>query len=200
MTAWLFALAGKVFKNKEIKKFWERYLPLKFRQHCIRKGEIKLTSTLLKAGYSPYILYPATYFIDKIPSQKEQLFTLFPQNSFHRNMFNSFIEKQISSKELSLKEKDDIILNALRELSAVTNQMHIFNLSGVRFCSFPFLKKDLFWRDVYSLTQIRFICDYLKENIGEEESNEILNYYIKRGNAYQTLPFLKLALLKKGLI
>ncbi|MBS0271325.1 MAG: hypothetical protein JSR85_01605 [Proteobacteria bacterium] len=199
MTAWLFALAGKVFKNKEIKKFWDRYLPLKFRQHCIRKGEVKLTSTILKAGYTPYIFYPASYFIKKIHCQKEKELTLFPQNDFYRKLFNSFIEKQIPLKEISLKDNDEIILNSLRDLSAGTNQMHFFNLNGVRFCSFPFLKKDLFWRDIYSLAQIRSICDYLK-SAGEDESDEILHYYMKRGNAHQTLPFLKLALFKRGLI
>jgi hypothetical protein len=51
------SFSKEVISNDEFQKFWERYVPLNYRRHAIRNGEVKLTSTLINQGFlcKPYV-------------------------------------------------------------------------------------------------------------------------------------------------
>ncbi len=45
------SFSNRVLKNKEILKFWKRYVPTKYRRLAILNGEIKLSEVLIKEGF-----------------------------------------------------------------------------------------------------------------------------------------------------
>jgi hypothetical protein len=55
--SFLLSFSKDVWTNARFQRFWKRYIPSSIRRHAIHKGEVKLTSELLKAGFyaSPYI-------------------------------------------------------------------------------------------------------------------------------------------------
>ena len=49
-------ISGEVLLHKRIQKYWKNYVPLSTRRHSIHKGEMKLTKTILKAGFQQNVL------------------------------------------------------------------------------------------------------------------------------------------------
>jgi hypothetical protein len=46
------SFSNEVLRNPEFMKFWKQYLPLNYRRHAIRNGEVKLTTTLIEQGFT----------------------------------------------------------------------------------------------------------------------------------------------------
>lgn len=51
------SMAGHVFNHRRLREFWHRYKPYDLRKHAIHAGEIALTKTIKRAGFSIDVLF-----------------------------------------------------------------------------------------------------------------------------------------------
>jgi hypothetical protein len=69
---------ASVINGKSFLKFWKRYLPSQYKRHAIHKGEIKLSTVLLKEGFLPKVIVTADYLRDSIKKVgRDKLVVLF---------------------------------------------------------------------------------------------------------------------------
>ena len=54
----------KIFQEKKFSEFWHNYYPSELRHHAINNGEVGLSSTCIKLGYSPVSYVSAQLILD----------------------------------------------------------------------------------------------------------------------------------------
>ena len=59
MGSYAFSVAGKVFADAQIRRFWRGYRPYDIRPHAIRKGELGFSQCLERCGYRVDVIYSA---------------------------------------------------------------------------------------------------------------------------------------------
>ncbi len=202
MASWLFVLSGKAFKHEKIQNFWNQYIPLDFKRHCVQQGEVGFTSVVQRAGYTPYIIYPSSHFINNIldDGNIEKAWRVFPKDVLMPPALSFSDDTKLPAKRLSQEHEKEKLSQFFYDLSETKQQMHLFNLNGICFGSFPFLKKDLRWLEIYSLDQIYYALDYVKNRVKKEDITEIRTYYTKRGSAREKLSLVQRILVTKGFL
>jgi hypothetical protein len=64
--SYAFSVSGDVFRDPRLQKFWRSYRPYDIRPHAIHQGEMGLSRSLRKAGYSFDVIYPVDRLADRL--------------------------------------------------------------------------------------------------------------------------------------
>jgi Rhamnan synthesis protein F len=54
--------------HPSFRRFWQNYLPISTRSYAIHRGEVRLSRTMLEAGFSPQIIFDRSRLIDALQS------------------------------------------------------------------------------------------------------------------------------------
>ncbi len=209
--SWCFQLSRSCLLESVVMKFFTTFLPINSRRYLITAGEIELTQTITKLGYSPItfddplslIHYTSlnAYFFPKVVFVK-LAFSLFnttitTDKTTHdfTNIPINFSKFVISSNPTELME----LAFSLGSFDHLINRVHLLNLNAVLYNSFPFIKKDLYGRGVYSLATLTAFNEELRKSGEIEIANEVSSDIIGRQSVYD-MPLFKRRLFLYGII
>jgi hypothetical protein len=159
--SFMLSFGRRVIESRAFRQFWHRYKPMATRRWAIFKGEGALTATLLRAGFRPHVLYRASHLRPHLCGTQEEVALLpievrgiiagtgdpTPTTTLHK--FGVLVKWLGSTNrpERALKETivDEIIAR---------NQMHAAGYMFRKFLKMPMIKRDVFYRAVYSLEDL----------------------------------------------
>ncbi len=141
------AISGEVWGHKEFHDFWHSYVPLDARQHAIKRGAVRLSKALRKAGFKPFVAYPSGAFL--VPLR---------DNQFDMNLEK--LKPLLPARFGVLPLTPTNWYTKLVLFQKLASPIHMWQILGVQRGDVPFIKKDLFYRAVFSEAQLRsFIKD-----------------------------------------
>jgi hypothetical protein len=194
VSSWLFSVSGELFRDPAFQQFWADYLPISSRTHAIWYGEIGLSAHLQRHGIQPEILYPPQLVGDLCVSlDSDRLCRAMPRLSSVTLWYQ--LRDRMSATDMVGRE---ILRRIVLDQGELHNTSNLYNLLLVEFCDFPFLKKDLVFRNDYSLSQIE---EVLRNWDGEDHQHvaEIVGFFRSRG-AMRWRRGIRGVLIKEGLI
>jgi hypothetical protein len=128
----------------------------------VMQGEGELTKRILNAGYRPLILFRAENLLPKLcmldRSEIEKAAELFPQK-IQKN-FHSLAEKESATA----KGFATAVVNEVLQ----RNQMHAAGFAFMNYLGLPLFKRDIVYRELFTLTQARRIIDRLGISVPDE--------------------------------
>lgn len=151
ISSWLFSVSRELWQQPFFRRYWRKLRPIHCRRHTIRAGELRLSACLTYHRVPFALMYPASVFmaaLQKLPA--------------------TAIEETLQYLPYGFLKGDPAVLAAesfrdvrWRVLSAQrgTNQTAFWQLVGLLHADFPFVKKDIYYRGVFSLAQMRLFFD-----------------------------------------
>jgi rhamnan synthesis protein F len=169
--SWFFAVSGNVFNSSLFQDFFRKYRPVSYRRHVIHRGEIRLTRRLVRSQIYPKVLFPADEVFEKVfAADEKQIISqlallsnictydvvarILSGNSRSKNALLRAMSPDISAAGLPDYQLLFMLRRALADESALQNGMNLMNLLLLVNSDFPFLKKDLVYRDMFHTIQI----------------------------------------------
>ena len=169
-----------VLKGKNFSNFWTNFLISDDRRSNIHNGEIKLSEAILADGFTPTIFLSTDKVLDTIMSKEDNLSKLIMEMSFNPHIDPAILER---IKDLYLENNSDDSNSAIIQLnnSAIRRILSsLINKYGMIICApffiinefgFPFLKRDLVYRQVTEWMEIR--------NMSASFDSDLLEEYLK---------------------
>ena len=192
VASFLMSFGRRVVGSEAFRRFWRRYKPLGSRRWAIFRGEGELTAALLRAGFKPRVLYRAAHLNEAL-SRGADVVPLLPLDLrawlagdaeprstpfFHKMVVGL---KRLRGAYRPPTTMQEIVIDEVMG----RNQMHAAGLMFQKFLGLPIIKRDLYFRGVYSL-------DDLAAAVADQPPalrDEIMSDLRSRGNAQQLGPF-----------
>ena len=162
LSSWCFQLSAAVVNSAAFHRWAAQLAPLTNRVYLIRAGEIRLSRILFAAGLQPRVLFDRSFWLslcDRIRASDNVVAGILP-----RNLMELYPKGRDNNRFLSL-----------------ANQTHLFTFPGIAFGVFPFLKKDLYHRRVFSLEHIELLCAEIAARYGHPLAAECRHILFGRG-------------------
>jgi hypothetical protein len=161
VSSWCFQLSTEVLQSPAFVEFWKTYRPIDSRRHAIRRGEVGLTSALLRAGYVPKVLFDAGNLL-RVVLQKH----------------DGSNEKQLLQQHCTLKPEmaSTSVLNGVLKSLFEGEQLNQTNSLGVLLISeagFPFIKKAMAFQSNCPISVILVILEERMSGFCLEAANEV---------------------------
>lgn len=160
VASFLMSFGSRVVQSPAFRKFWRRYCPIDTRRWAIFRGEGALTAKLLKAGFRPHVLYRAEYLRPHLEAcdfdEIMQSVSLLPLTA--RNIVGV---KVAQAKRAELAEA---IISAIM----AHNQMHVGGFLFRKWLGLPLIKRDIFYREIYTFDEISLILTDLESPLRDE--------------------------------
>ena len=162
LSSWCFQLSAAVVNSAAFHRWTTQLALIPNRVYLIRAGEIRLSRILLTAGLRPRVLFDRSFWLslcDRIRTSDNIVASILPRNL----------------TELYPKHRDN------DRFLYMANQTHLFTFPGIAFGLFPFLKKDLYHRRVFSLEHIELLCADIAARYGHPLAAECRHILLGRG-------------------
>jgi hypothetical protein len=192
VASFMMSFGRRVIANAAFRQFWQRYKPLGTRRWAIFRGEGPLTAALLRAGFRPRVLYQAAHLREPL-SREAEIVPLLPLD------LRAWLAGEGERSPTTLLHK---IAAALKWLHGVRqppaalpaivvdeimgrNQMHAAGLMFRKVLGLPIVKRDLYFRGVFSL-------DDLAAAVADQPPalrDDIMADLRRRGHARELGPF-----------
>ena len=171
-----------VLKAPNFIKFWDNFLISDDRRLNIHNGEIKLSASILKDGFKPVVFLSTDNVINKILSSKETLQKFLIEASANKHLDQNVISglKSLSLAFYNKKSTPEHIAYYTASLKQEISRM-IDRFGMIVVCpffiidefGFPFLKRDLVYRQITEWMLIRdqgknFDQDLLEEYVNDQ--------------------------------
>ncbi|CAM8435288.1 rhamnan synthesis F family protein [Candidatus Methylopumilus universalis] len=195
--SFLLGFSRNIFRSKFFKNFWKFYLPLNSRLHTIHKGEVGLTSLLLKNGYTPFCfnnLYELRkkllgLTIDNLNKVLEEVFFSNRMNSDFSYLQNHLATRLLFKIFIGPEDSSKIhFINSLIELLSEHNPTHACGFLFAKLFNRPCIKRDIYYRRAFNFVSIQSALDELKYS--KNEISETMDELKIKGQG-SCLPFLK---------
>lgn len=151
ISSWLFAVSRELWQQPFLRRYWQKLRPIHCRRHTIRAGELKLSACLTYHRVPFALMYPASVFmaaLQKLPAAAiEETLQYLPYGFLQG-------DPAVLAAE-SFRDVRWRVLSAQRGI----NQTAFWQLVGLLHADFPFVKKDIYYRGVFSLAQMRLFFD-----------------------------------------
>lgn len=156
------ALKKSVFKSREFLNFWEKYMPLSHRGHCIFNGEIMMSQSIYNKLHGIQVLYTSSdlqanlekqYSIDTGINAHDLLRLMpSPSRTIKRKERNSILEPlaEAAWRGEPLPYQNLYLISELIENS---NPSHVGAFLFPFYLKCPFVKKDLCLAGSFSIAQ-----------------------------------------------
>lgn len=165
-----FSVSARVFLDEAFQAFWANYLPVNSRVWAIDEGEKGLSRVMGSIANSVDIFYT-------------------PEQLSHRLGRLALPELQALRRylPLSVRPSDETwrdlpkpaLLSELSRLVALRSQIHTGAFLYQRFMNCPLMKRDLYYRNEFSLDEIE---KYLNEVRGDDHLDEVLFDQQRKGS------------------
>lgn len=196
VSSWFFSISREVWTDPRFQSYWEKYLPLHSRHHAIHKGEIGFSSMMLQAGFYPEVIFNASSLMNLLKDLSwEDLLTsirLLPTN--HCVGYLTFIKDVCGN--LSDHDRKSLVLAKVMLDQENTNQAAFWQLLACMHFNFPFIKKDLYARRVFTRLQLASAAEALRNK--QPEISEIIGMVLKAPD-HRSLKGLQRRLFELGL-
>ncbi len=178
-------LSGTVLYHPEVQAFWERYRPIATRRWRIDQGEVGLSAALRKASPRFKVVYGINRLLASMTEGDDWTAILKHREFVPRPLRHLFPPDDILSV---LRETDpaerELLLRRLKEglsdLLMVRAQAHTGAFLFPKFLGSPFLKRDLVYREQFTLYEVERILGEL--DLGEFQER-IADEIRQRGSA-----------------
>jgi hypothetical protein len=131
VSSWCFQLSSEILTSRDFITFWKTYQPVDSHRHAVTAGEEKLTSVLLKAGYTPRIVFDVASLLKAVLQTRNDTDQKFV---WHR--------LQALTCGVAPPCESTAILTALFQ-GERTNQANNLAILLISELGFPFIKKKL---------------------------------------------------------
>ncbi len=169
------------FLENALQEFWRRYKPYPSRVYCINKGEIILSQTILKLAH-PNKTIKLIYENRKILNALEKSLVLNKTTPLRLTQLihNNLLTKLTFSSDQPINLKE--IAHTMERLSLI----HYFALILIEYLDCFFIKRDLCFREIFTVSQILHYIATINEN---EDFIEQLSLDLKHKGKTSSLPF-----------
>lgn len=176
------ALSRKVFLSNKFKIFWSQYRPFNSRPHSIYCGEIKFSLVVLNSFLADReTIYGSTKIIQSFAGGRGvmgeevgRLLSLLPDVGDYRSDLIEFLRCQLqyldNADAVPILEFKKIAINQSLTTAAKNNSSHSFALLSPFVTSTCVIKRDLVFRESYSLSQIELALKDMNIDSSEIES------------------------------
>jgi hypothetical protein len=162
-----------VWQSEPFRRFWAEYRLSNNRRHAIHNGEIKLTATLMRAGWLPKPIYTTSRLreclcdlsheevlgaVSLLPSEVPMLRTTMRAERDRVARTFAPSAKGLNSLHYFRQAAIERIIAAI----AASNQMSYGGLLFVAYLGMPILKRDLVYRGFYTVDHIEACLAQLK--------------------------------------
>jgi hypothetical protein len=160
VSSWFFSVSREVWTHLEFGKYWRGYRPLNSRTHAIKAGELGLSSALRRARFPADVEYPPSRFIEPLRSmgwqQLVECVQLLPSH-FHREHLQRLLANGRGPADAEAY-RALVVAQAFLDQEG-TNVTAYWQLLSVLEMDFPFVKKDIYYRGVFSIAQMQLFAD-----------------------------------------
>jgi glycosyltransferase involved in cell wall biosynthesis len=163
VTSWCFEFSAALTNGEGFRQWSTSFVPLNNRVHLINEGEIGLSRALLDAGHKPKVLYDSTFWG-----------LLLEAACGGEDCPSWVIPRHLRLIDQSEHARDGVVQRA--------NQAHLFTFGGVLSNEFPFVKKDLLYRNVFDRNDLDVLCDGIAHRHGAIIADECRTFLFRRGN------------------
>jgi hypothetical protein len=188
VASFLMSFGRRVVESAAFREFWRGYKPLGSRRWAIFRGEGELSAQLLRGGFRPHILYRAVHLRPYLTND-DAVLPLLPLQ------VRAWLAGGGEARSTTLLHKIGIALKWLRGSPPAKpagtdlvideimgrNQMHAAGLMFRKFMGLPLIKRDLYYRDVYSIEDLAAVVADQPSGLREE----IIADLRRRGNSQQ---------------
>ena len=165
-----YSVSGNLFHSAVWQGFWKDYLPVDSRPWAIRKGEIGASTRMNRSASSIEVIFrPADISRHLNELQKDEISSLIG----HMPRPN-----RVEATEVDRMDRSSL-LREIADQFMTMSQIHTGGMLFRRFMDCPLMKRDLVFRDLYSINEI----EILLEELGHEgHLAEILTDLRKKGS------------------
>lgn len=183
LQSYFLKFSKNVLQGNNFKKFWQNFFVSDNRRRNIHKGEVMLSQSILKDGYSPKVFLGTDNVIAKIVENEDYLFRFIVEFSANYHLYNSRINFSELFRKFYIKLHADGISDSEKSVNREQLKIEIsrlINKSGmisivpfliVDAFGFPFLKRDLVYHEIIDWMLIRQHANGFDE--------DLLNEYIE---------------------
>lgn len=192
--SYLLSFSRRAVESDAFRKFWARYKPVTTRRWAILKGEGRLTAAMVKAGFPPKVLFKAEDLRPHLsvtsPQDFAELIDLLPTPS-RRNSAVSFdaVKRNLQARATGSQGQTGIdTASPILEAVIASNQLHAGGFLFHRFMGLPIIKRDIVFRELYELAEVR----HALSDLPDEMLCEVMKDLSARGTGAQLDPWRRL--------
>ncbi len=178
-------LSGATLHDPKVKQFWESYRPISIRRWCIDHGEVKLSAALRKAASHFRVVFGVNDLLDALTADADWGTILQYREFVPKPIRHDYPEDDVLSMlEESNQDERTVILRRLKErlseLLMVRAQAHTGAFFFPKFLLSPFLKRDIVYRELFSLYEVERMLRALGWT---DQTQQITDEIRRRGTA-----------------
>ncbi|WP_419910009.1 rhamnan synthesis F family protein [Hoeflea sp.] len=143
--SYLFAVGEKVLRSDAFQRYWKNYLPYSTRRYTIATGEVGLTKTVTSSGFVPHVLYQLHELTPKVEA------ALAEKSIELHKLLSIPLKREIAPDDFVFSCKE---IDMIKEEWQNKSQSHHLALLYVVFLNAPYIKKDLVYRGIFTITDI----------------------------------------------
>ena len=188
------ALSGATLNHPKVRQFWRRYRPISIRRWCIDHGEVKLSNALRKVAPQFKVIFEINDLLEALGANTDWATILQYREFIPRPIRKRFPSDDVLSMlAASTPQERSIILRRLKErmsdLLMTRAQAHTGCFFFPKFLSSPFLKRDIVYRELFTLYEVERMLDELGWT---DETAPIVDEIRRRGTAAHLRGFAKI--------
>jgi hypothetical protein len=173
----------QVFCSDSMVRYWKNYKLYNSRFYAIRHGECGLSQVLYKCAKSIELLYSAERITESayrdFDGRVDNLRSIYLlSDTFWRDVKQSLVSQNVSR---SKDARAMVFVDSLRKILEEGSVPHSFGLHLIAAFDAPFLKRDIYYHEIYDLPQVR---NALQGKVDDEALEKIMLELRKRGAAH----------------
>jgi hypothetical protein len=201
ISSWFFAISRKTFDASEFQRFWAKYRPGSSRFHSIHKGEIGLSRALIRGGIYPNVLFTGKTVVDLCFNNADRLVRRLSRLSgiiLWGRVRNELAALAAAPEPSGASVGEEMVRRRVHDEASFENNTNLYNLFLIELCDFPFIKKDIVFRNQYLVGQIEDVIEGWTDE-DREHIREILGFFRSR-NAMRWMRGVRGYLTREGMI
>jgi len=184
--SFLFSVSSSLLRSAAIREYWRSYIPVSNRRWCILRGEIGFSRCLLRAGRSFDVIASGVALAQALlrMDPQELLALRGDATAELRKEWDALqpLVERASVKGPGQEAAQDALVMEVVALCQKRSPPHCAPFLYARLLGIRVLKRDLVWRDRYSLTELEW---GLRRSGLEEKLDEVMAGFRRRGRGSQ---------------
>ena len=177
---------GSIFHDPEIRDYWRNYRPISIRRWCINQGEVQLSRAIRKVAPSFSVIYGINELLNQMNATADWAAILKCREFVPKPLRGLFpADAALSMLEEAHPAERPIVVQRLNEVLSdmlmQRAQAHTGAFFFPKFLSSPFLKRDIVYRELFTVYEIERMLIELGHNSSECQS--ITDELRRRGTA-----------------
>lgn len=157
VASFLLSFGPGVLADPVFHRFWAGYRPITTRMWAILEGEGELTRVLVEAGHRPHVLFRAEALVPKLRALSAQ------EARDAVALFPTAVRPTLSAAAQANgagPASGEFAEAVFKEVMA-RNQMHTAGFAFMKFLGLPLIKRDIVFRELYSVEEVnRIMADF----------------------------------------